>query len=146
MAITPFWGFLLAKLLVAVLAFAVAGHLLALRAVGKKLAIFRVTGGEGTLEYQRALDDKRSKWSCLTANLLLALFVVEVLVRSRLAGRYSPLFFVHLPAAAAFLVLVLALRFLPGHRSRRFHRAAGWTALALFLFAFVTGGIMLIQL
>ena len=142
-----FWGLLLAKLTVLFLALVVAWHLNGLRLAGRNFSIQAARGLSGAPSFESLKDEKLSKWICLACNLTLAIFIIEVMVHLRLPSHhYPPLFFVHAPAALSFVALVAVLPIVHGGRSRRFHRIAGRTALALFLLAFVTGGILLYQL
>jgi hypothetical protein len=115
-------------------------HAFRLRSLGRKLAF-----ANGSRDF--LLDSKRASWYCMTANILLAVGMIEMLVTVAPHGRHYPVFFpVHLVAAVGFVLLVLLLRWQTGARSRQFHRRAGYTALALLLVAVSTGGVLLVQL
>lgn len=124
-------------------------HMLRLRRLGRQLAVLG-PGSIDTDEYQGLLDSKRSTFYCLFGNLLTLLtvvFIIEVAARSLPHHRDHPwLLSIHLAFDAAFFVLLILLRWKPGHRSRRFHRIAGRGESVLFAGSFLTGLALLSSL
>lgn len=127
------------KLLILILVLVVAYHLGRIALIGRRMAF---AGQSASL-----LDSKRSSYACMVSVLVLAIILIEGLVSLSVRDLTGTLLFrVHLAAAVSFVALAGFLRWQTGLKSRRFHRIAGYTALALFATAFGTGATLLVPL
>jgi hypothetical protein len=97
----------------------------------------RLTGGRFELQ------SHRGGVSCAMWLMALTIVLLETGLPHPPLGQRSALFWVHLPLAASFLLLFLALRFrYTGLRTRR-HRNLAYACLTLFVLALATGSVLL---
>jgi hypothetical protein len=93
------------------------------------------------------LDHHRDATNFALWYTLAGIALIEMGVRQQPHAHAPMLLWVHLPLAAAFLALLLILRFwLTGLRSRKYHGPLGRLCAALFLCTLATGGILMLQM